>query len=174
MLIILFTILWKTHNIVTVLWQYCQHIVTVLFAILSTSTIRLTYILTVCCYNMVEISQYCYHIRLTYMLTVLWNLTIWWTILSQYSDNMVTIFWVVHNMLNNIVNILRQYCGRKCEGWWWYSAFFTQWGNCILRMGYHIFYQILYVWLKCVFQEYIELKSNSYPLFPSNSRVELI
>ena len=43
MLAISFTMLWKTHTIVTVLWEYCQHIVTIVYTILSTSTIRLPY-----------------------------------------------------------------------------------------------------------------------------------
>ena len=97
------TILWKTHNIATVLWQYCQHIVTILPIILPTSTIRLTYMLTICGCNMVEISQYCDHMRLTYMLTVLWELTIWWPMFSLYVDTIVTICCL--DSFNHVLNI---------------------------------------------------------------------
>ena len=113
-LTILFTILRKTHNIVTDLWQnfppYCH---------LPQDYI---YMLTVCGHNIVKVPPYCDHLWLKYMLTVLWNLTIWWTILSQYVENFchntVTILLVLHNMMNNIVNILWQYYGGKCEDWW--------------------------------------------------------
>ena len=87
------------HNIVTIygqyasqycersqycdrMWRYCLHIVTILSVTSSTSTIQLTYMLSECGHNIVKYPPYCDHIRLTHMLTVLWNLTVWWAILS--------------------------------------------------------------------------------------------
>ena len=86
-------------------------------------------------------SQYCeisttlwpHNICFTCMLTVLWKLTTWWTMLSQYR----TILWVFHNIMNNIVNILWQYWGGKCEGWWWRLSVWISW--CDSRVWPRVF-----------------------------------
>ena len=62
-------------------------------------------------HNRLSYSTYCDHIRITFMITVLRRLAIWWTILSLYADNIVTIrdnivaIFYFHNM-GSMYNIL--------------------------------------------------------------------
>ena len=70
-----------SKNTATIMWQYCQHIVAMWCTVFSIFTVRLTYILTICGHNVVDLNIL-WHKLTTCMLTVLWMLTIWWIILS--------------------------------------------------------------------------------------------
>ena len=103
-LTILFTILWKTDNIVNILWQYCQHIVNHMWSqCCEISTIMWQHMVNIYVNRIVKVDN-----MVDDIVTICW----------QYCHDTLTILSVFRNMVNNIVNILWQYCGRKCEGWW--------------------------------------------------------
>ena len=93
-------------------WRFCDNVD---HHIINLDNTIIIYV-NLCGHNIVGISPYCERILLIYIITVLSKLTIWWTIFLQYLDNIkVTILWVFHNIVNNIVNILWQYFPPYCR-----------------------------------------------------------
>ena len=90
-LFLLFTILCKTHNSVTLLIAILSTYYDYLFH--HTDNFHNTVIVCIMWSKYVGNSTYCLYIRFTYMITVLQKVTVWWTILSQYVNNVVTIRW---------------------------------------------------------------------------------
>ena len=88
------------YDIVNILWQYCPP-----YCQFPQYHICWPNMLTECGQNIVKYPPYWHYIRLTYMITVLWKFTKRRTILSQYVDNIFTIWW-------RIVSFLL--CGEQC------------------------------------------------------------